>query len=739
MSDAVLNAPPSGEGLHSTNWIGGAVVGVSALALAAWLVAVRYPALGFTLAPLQTGITFSAIAALVCLGVAFDGLAGRAPSPWTLAPASAMLLVAVPIVGAGLLAGKFAAWLPFALLGVALLPAAAAVVPRLRLDLSRQTAARRAIASASAIACAQLAALCFIASDRISELYRYPVWAYLIAFAWAAIPVLVTTHAAAQRERKLPLVFNPNPPYGHISSLGALTLVAFVALIAALGLWSASHGLDARISQNTGLGTVGGLVVTFALVAVLPTSRRANKALEVLNRSLEKALGGFSKAFSALDGALVFAVAPVVGATQPKRLPRYGLLFGWLVALGWLGWLLPAPFGLVPLISAFVAVVAVARRWAWVEEDRENAMLNRKFRGDHIRIGFSNDLRDEALLGFMSLFVIVPLALRQLHIADGGTMFVINEATNADDVWAWIGFFGAELAKAVPFVDWAEIYQVKGAAPISMDETDVGDAQHAVFATRVVVDLVFLAALLQAISALQRSAKLKTMFEERGIDWLDPFAEGAAFRDLAVAHEGGWKLADNVPTQFWDYDEDRLVELAAGNDEAIAFVAQAIIDRNAERLPEQVLVDEAKLEEPDPAKLEAVVTRVRDERPEPDVGSLKLAHIYLNSHSKAWSVRAQVVQLIADHWRLVGAVDALCGVLIPGAARDGRAEVRLIALAGLYKAALVANDESARRIIRWAAANGNDASTKVSAAATDMLRQNPGWDEGGEGDAPPAG
>jgi hypothetical protein len=386
------------------------------------------------------------------------------------------------------------------------------------------------------------------------------------------------------------------------------------------------------------------------------------------------------------------------------------------------------------LFSAFLAVLAVARRWAWVEEDRENAMLNRKFSGDHIRVGFSNDLRDEALLGFMSLFVIVPLALRQLHIADGGQMFTVSETSNVDDIFAWVSFFGTELAKAVPFVDWAEIYQVEGAAPISMDETRVGEAQHVVFATRVVVDLVFLAALLQAISALQRSAKLRAMFNERSIDRLDPFAEDAAFRELAVMSEGNWRLVENVPEQFWTYDEDRLLELTGDmHPPAIRFVAQAIMERNAERPPDQLLVDEAMQSAPDPEKLDVIIGRIRDELTEPEISRLKLAHFYLNDGGHAWSARAQIVQIIADSWRREGAVDALCDLLIQGGARDTRAEVRLIALAALNQAALLENNRSAKQTIRYSANRQNETSTRVSSRAEEMLRQNPAWSNEGEG------
>jgi len=67
------------------------------------------------------------------------------------------------------------------------------------------------------------------------------------------------------------------------------------------------------------------------------------------------------------------------------------------------------------------------------------------------------------------------------------------------------------------------------------------------------------------------------------------------------------------------------------------------------------------------------------------------------------AVRAQIVQIIADSWRKEGAVAALCDMIIPSGARDGRAEVRLIALTALNQAALLENDRSAQQTIIWAA------------------------------------
>lgn len=676
---------------------------------------------------------FSVVIIAVVSIVVAAGMTRRVLAAIPLALGSAVLLVGAEALARlraeDAITGVTAATLQF----IALAPALAAMWARSRIDLSNPKIARRTVSGASGVAIAQLAALSLIAAYSQStdkSVAPHLTWIFVIVIA---LPIMAAMMSAV-RERRLPLAYAERPPFGHISSIGVITLTLFVIVIASLGAWSASHGETARISQGTGLAVVVGLIVAFGVVAVGPTSERLNKSFEALSSAIEGWFGWVSKAFSAFDAFLVFAVAPMMGADQPKRTVRYGLLFGHLILIGTLGWWLPPPWGLVPLFFSLVAVVAIARRWAWVEEDRENAMLNRKFSGPQIRIGFANDLRDEALLGFMSLFVIVPLALRQLHLADGGNLFLVSPEASVHDILPWVSFFGAELAKAVPFVDWAEIYQVKGSAPISMDEEHVGNAQHAVFATRVIVDLVFLAALLQALSSLQRSAKLRDMFyKERTIDRLDPFAENAAFHGLAVAVEGGWKLVDDVPEPFWAYDEDRLEELAQREgDGSIQFVARAILDRNAARPPEQLLVDEARQGKPDSQRLEALIGRVRDERPEPSIEPLKLAHLQLNSGSRALGVRLQIVQIVGENWSAPGAVGMLCAIILPGASRDARAEVRLAALQALFQAALLGEDKAAQRTIRWASTRGNDGAIRVLNAASAMIKQRPDWgDEGG--------
>lgn len=539
--------------------------------------------------------------------------------------------------------------------------------------------------------------------------------------------VLLQTVAAfwvhAQLDGQLPVKLGGDPQRDHISGLGVFGLFAFIGVVVALGLWATIQANGAYISQSAGVTVIVGLAVAFALVAVAPFVKVGDGILRAARES--RFVKGIGAVVSGFDGWLVFSLAGAFGASQETLSSRYALLIGHLLPSAVLGWFLPAPWGLVPLAWAFIGAMSVARRWAWIEEDRENAMLNRRFEGTHIKVGFGQDLRDEALVGFMSLFWLVPLALRQAHVALGEDLFVLANESTVDDFWAWLSFFGTELAKAVPFVDWAEIYQVRGDAPIHLDDSQVGPAQHVIFGTRIVVDLVFLAALLQAISISQRTSKLKEMFYKDGtLNRLDPFTELNAFKNLVEGERGNWRMKEPVPDPFLSYDEDRLEELQIAYEHgAVGFAAGELIRRNELRTPELLVVSEVKRPLPDVDKIEEYLEATRARGDALSVHDLKAAHYILNAAAVLKGVREQIARVVADNWRAKGAVSALCDMII-GPARDGRGEVRAIALQGLYAAA-VAGDPSARTAIKWAA--DKETANRPRDLAGGWLKEHPDW------------
>ncbi len=604
------------------------------------------------------------------------------------------------------------------------------VAPYLALWLPRQTGAGdKSLPSSAMISVVAIIQMAWLAAHSIARLYQgaLPITPaeLTILYAFALSQPIVAFWVQARADGKLPVRPGGEPRHEHISGLGVFTLIAFVLIIVSLGLWAAARGNGAYISKGAGVSVIIGLALAFAVVAAAPFVRSGERLIQAAREA--KFIKGVGGAVSNFDGWLVFALAGALGASQETLRGRYLLLLGHLLPCAVLGWCLPAPLGLVPLAWAFVGAMSVARRWAWIEEDRENAMLNRRFDGPHIKVGFSQDLRDEALVGFMSLFWLVPLALRQAHLAFDGDLFLMSEDVSADNFVAWLSFFGTELAKAVPFVDWAEIYQVRGDAEIRVDDTNVGAAQHVIFGTRVVVDLVFLAALLQAISISQRTAKLNDMFYKDGtLNRLDPFTEMKAFKALVKGERVNWEMKEPVPDAFLSYDEDRLEELRSKHENtAVGFAAEELVRRNALRTPELLIVAEAKRKTPSVDKLESYIEMVRERGDDVSVHDLKAAHYILNVAGTLLGVRERIVRVIADHWRAKGAVSALCDIIVArGASRDARAEVRLVALNGLYHAAVNGNRD-ARVAINWAATN--EAAARPRDLAAGWVREHPEW------------
>lgn len=288
-----------------------------------------------------------------------------------------------------------------------------------------------------------------------------------------------------------------------------------------------------------------GIYVTLVVILIFLSFVAAPHVLHFFNNQEAKApaepvtAGGLSTIYperwaSYLDSALVRFIAPLSGATQKGLAVPHLLVVLMILPLSALGFVLASPFGLLPIGFAMVLVLALGRRWAWVEADRETASRLQSTTMGSIRVGFDNDLKDEALLGYASLFILVPLALYQI---DG---LIASQEIGARSYEAWLRFFGAELAKAVPFVDWWEIYQVPIGVPAEFTADQTPILKHLTFAARAMVDLVIMAALFQAIRIWQRTRTQKSLYNEGHVNAFDPFTEEDFFeRGMKAGEQKG--------------------------------------------------------------------------------------------------------------------------------------------------------------------------------------------------------
>lgn len=547
------------------------------------------------------------------------------------------------------------------------------------------------------------------------------------AFAYSVIIPVFLSWRHAISDGRLALTSGAEPRYEHVSGWSAILLVAIVALIGWLVWWAAgSDDANRKIHALWGTWVVTGLSVAFVCVAAAPLIPRLirNFGLErpstALASFLNKPIDWIGGWLSSVDSLLVFAVATAAGTTRRNTIVRYAILSALVGTCAILGYYWPAPWAFIPISWGFILAFSISRRWAWIEQDRELAMLNPTLSQAHIRVGFAQNLRDEALVSFLSMFLLVPLALRQAQVLAGDSLFTLTQQADIHSLEVWISFYGTELAKAVPFVDWAEVYHVEGDAAV-MAQTDL--ARHVVFATRVLIDLVFLAALLQAISAGSRDAQQRDLFfRKRAIKRLDPFTEPEALRALVRKNAvGEWERNTERFDEFPDYDVNRLVELTSSSDERIRHAADFLRARQgADNDPHYRLSAEAAKRPSDKAAISDLLVEIQQSGSARNLYQLDLARRWLLSQTSAKNLRRDIVTLITQAPNSPERTLALVSVLV-GEHREPVYYARMIALEAL--ATVVGSNLRARAAVRQAA--DHDGAVPLKKRAREILILNP--------------
>lgn len=344
---------------------------------------------------------------------------------------------------------------------------------------------------------------------------------------------------------------------GHAEALSAVIATVAVALIAWLAIIAGGWNSDTRIGRDAGLIIAVVIFGIFAAVILLDWLAEL-PAVRALSRMINGAsyyLAPLASFYNFVDTLLVRIGAHVAGAGHNHPFARYGILAGTQLCLAIMTWFLPDPLGLIPAFLGFTLALSVSRLWAWVEEDRNLALITQFNPNSPRRIGFKEDYRDEAIFGFIFVLFLIPMALKQ---ADAGALFNLDyfKDANADDPVPWFVFFCFELAKALPIVDWADIYLDRGNFVTLIPIDPWG--QHATFLARALVDLVLVAALLQAISITLRNRQQKALYASGQINRLDELVEREELKKAVARSKQDWfKRGLN----FRHYNADRLREL----------------------------------------------------------------------------------------------------------------------------------------------------------------------------------
>lgn len=517
---------------------------------------------------------------------------------------------------------------------------------------------------------------------------RFAMWLALVVAVPCLIACFSNYRASAIRNARIPSKNNKRLPHNHVGGVGA----AVIFLVAGFVFVSAYAGQKLNgaivIPEWMGIAVVVAFATIFAWVFLF------SRVLEFggvrgIRRFMERAfaplvpIGYF---FSAIDSWLVFVVAPAVGATLRGDIVRYAVFFSHIVAGCIFAWHATAPFGLVGAAWAFVAVISVARRWSWIETDRNRLIQDPDMKANLLRIGLHDDLRDEAISGLLLLVLILPIAMRQFQLFDFGYPVFQVEQGAIDRLDAWVGFFGVELLKALPFLDWADIYSAEAETRI---HTSAPLSMHVLLVARAIIDLVFIGAILQALAiSISLSKNRRDFLEQRaGVDSLDPRIEARELSRLAFRKNGRWRFREEI-SQYTHYHPSRLVRLKVKSKRGsrLQVAVTEIIRRTGLDItpPAELLPQVTASKIVDPAEVRAVLDEM-DDLKQYDLDYLAIARRQLNWKSGVETERKRLVQMIVSEVEVSPERERELSDILVGKDADSLANIRVLVVQSLAR------------------------------------------------------
>lgn len=509
-----------------------------------------------------------------------------------------------------------------------------------------------------------------------------PILALLMIFGW--LSVFVFFGAKAKDEQRLPKSITSDRQHKHVTGLGALVSIALIIFIGiAISTGEIFHP-EFRIPEWAGYITlflVAGLLTALILAPHLggaPSFSAISNALRKVFAFLEPV----GLVISTIDSWLVLVVAPTVGASCENGAKRYTLISANLLGALAFTWFAPAPYGLIGIIWSLLAAVSIVRRWAWIEHDREGG------RGEDLsnvfawRAGSKQDLRDEALAALLLLVIALPFGLRQVHLSvpDAEAFFVPTAAVN--DPTAWFGFFGIELLKAIPFIDWSDIYEATGDTRILISASS---SMHAVFAARVIIDMIFLATVVQAVTISITYARQRTRFlsGDRDVKVLDERIEKSELSKLAKWNGHKWEFNEEKIEKFKHYDTTQLsvLRLNAPDESRLRASIEEIFKRQNYdwEPPQDLLIELSTWTRPDVKKLHSTLDQIEIQK-DIDLAKLTAAREALSGTGGIEDVRQRVAKIMVNCIPPSEAKVQALTELVSGSSRDSLASVRAIAL-----------------------------------------------------------
>ncbi|ANP46047.1 tetratricopeptide repeat protein [Candidatus Viadribacter manganicus] len=289
-------------------------------------------------------------------------------------------------------------------------------------------------------------------------------------------------------------------------------------------------------------------------------------------RGLQQALDALGRGLAVIDTLLVERVSWLFGLHWVKgrfaRIGRWGLLIAMFVALAVTGAFAPLMFALAALLLSVIGVLAAVRRWGWDEEDRANEVPQhlRRLQGDE-------DLIHEAMFAIACMFLVAPLLFYRLDQA-----FSLFDIPSGLGPWAHAAYTLGEFLKAVPLLDYSEVYSVQNISGVTA--TGLG-GRHATFAFRMLMDLALIAGVLQLLSVMQRVASGRDLRRLQGV--LDGDDAGAAQSAIETLSELGLRNQSNAKRALvavLDNPERYPLELRGNAANALKDIGNTLVDKS---------------------------------------------------------------------------------------------------------------------------------------------------------------
>ncbi|QHE87632.1 hypothetical protein [Hydrogenophaga sp. BPS33] len=228
------------------------------------------------------------------------------------------------------------------------------------------------------------------------------------------------------------------------------------------------------------------------------------------HRAFEPALAWIRPVLLRIDHALAMPLARWIGLDENRAWRRWSRLLGTLCALGFVGAVAPWPLGVIALSLGLLAVLAVFRRWAWDENDRELGLPSedRRFRN-------GEDYGDEALAALAAVVMLSSLLVWRL------TGVHAFEGPVAEGEPGYLLHILSETLAALPIIGNVDVLGYEDPSGVRVLQPNGGPVA---FALRMAIDLVVIGGLLKAVDIARRMARGQDLRREE---------EALASRDLA--------------------------------------------------------------------------------------------------------------------------------------------------------------------------------------------------------------